>query len=79
MREKQLELENWMRMHGCDICGINETLFNGDEYVEVSNLYRLVGTNGDWSNGKSGGDGFILKHDITYEQVMCDCDNICFY
>ena len=44
MREKQLELGNWMRIYGSDICGINETLFNGDEYVEVSNLYRLVGT-----------------------------------
>ena len=30
MREKQLELEDWMRMYG-------------DEYVEVGNLYRWVG------------------------------------
>ena len=39
MREKQLELEKWIRIYGCDICVINERLLNGDEYVKVSNLY----------------------------------------
>ena len=57
---------------------INETGLNGDEYVEVSNLYRWVGTNRDWSKGKSGGAGFIMKKDIRYEQVMCDCEDISF-
>ena len=54
----------------------NETGLNW--FVEVSNLYRWVGTNRDWSKGKSGGAGFILKHDIRYERVMCDCEDIYF-
>ena len=78
MREKQLELEDWMRMYGCDICAINETGLNGDEYVKVSTLYIWVGTNRDSSKGKYGEAGFIVKYDIRYEQVMCDCEDICF-
>ena len=55
MREKQLELEEWMSMYDCDICSIVETGLNGDEYVEVSNLYGCVGTMRDWSKGKLEG------------------------
>ena len=29
-----------MSMYDFDICAINETGLNGDEYVEVSNLYQ---------------------------------------
>ena len=32
-----------MKMYDCVICAINETGLNGDEYVEVSNLYRWAG------------------------------------
>ena len=67
MREKQLELEDWMRMYGCDICAINETGLNGDEYVDFSKLYRWVGTNRDGSKCKYVGAGFIVKHDIRYD------------
>ena len=62
----------------CDIFAINETGLNGDEYVEVINLYRWVGTNSDWSKRKSGGDGFIMKADGRHEQVMCDCEDSSF-
>ena len=31
MKEKPLELKDWMRMYGCDIGAINETGLNGDE------------------------------------------------
>ena len=31
----------------CDMCTIHETGLNSDEYVEVSNLYRWVGTKRD--------------------------------
>ena len=68
LRVKQLELEDWMRMYGCDICAINETGLNGVEYVEFSNVYIWVGTHRDWSKGKYGGAGFIMNHDIRYEQ-----------
>ena len=49
-------------MYDFDICAINETGLNGDEYVEVSNLYIWVNINRDWSKGKSGGAGFIMKN-----------------
>ena len=63
-------------MYNCDICTINETGLNGDTYVKVNTLHRWVGTNRYWSNGKSGGAGFILKSDIIYEWVICDCEDI---
>ena len=43
MREKPLE--EWMSINDCDICAINETGLNADEYVEVGNLYQWVGSN----------------------------------
>ena len=44
-REKQMELEVWMKKNECDVCAINETGLNGDEYVEVSDEYKWIGTN----------------------------------
>ena len=45
-----------MMMYGCDICAINETGLNGDEYVEASNLYRWIGT-----GRKVNLDGLVLS------------------
>ena len=79
MREKQLEMEEWMSMYDCDICAINETgLMVMNTLRLVTRTDRWVCTNGDWSNGKSGGAGFITKIDIRYEHVMCDCEDISF-
>ena len=63
-REKQTELEVWMKKNECDVCAINETGLNGDEYVEVSDEYKWIGTNRDWMRGKTGGVGFVIKSDI---------------
>ena len=46
-REKQIELEVWMKTNECDVCAINETGLNGNEYVEVSDEYKWIGTNID--------------------------------
>ena len=46
-REKQMELEVWMKKNECDVCAINETGLNGNEYVEVSDKYKWIGTNRD--------------------------------
>ena len=73
-----MELEKWMSMYDCDICPMHETGLNGDEYLEVSNLYRWVGTNRDRSKGKSRGAGFIMKKKIRYEQVMYDSEYFSF-
>ena len=35
-RENQMELEVWMKKNECDVCVINETGLNVNEYVEVS-------------------------------------------
>ena len=61
---KQLELEEWMSMYDYVICAIHETGLNGNEYMEVSNLYRWVGTNRYWSKGKSGEGRFY--HEKIY-------------
>ena len=61
MRENQLGLEERMSMYASDICAINKTLLNCNEYLEVSNLYRRVGKNRDWPKGKYGGTGFIMN------------------
>ena len=39
-REKQMELEEWMKKSDCDVCAINETGLNGNEYVEVGDEYK---------------------------------------
>ena len=59
-----MELEVWMKKNECDVCAINETGLNGDEYVEVSDEYKWIGTNRDWMRGKTGGAGFVIKSDI---------------
>ena len=41
-REKQMELEVWMKKIECDVCAINETGLNGNEYVEVSDEYKWI-------------------------------------
>ena len=54
-REKPMELEDWMTKSDCDVCAINETGLNGNEYVEVGDEYNWIGTNRDWMKGKTGG------------------------
>ena len=39
-REKQMELEEGMKKSYCDVCAINETGLNGNEYVEVGDEYK---------------------------------------
>ena len=53
-----------MKKYECDICAINETGLNDNEYVEVYDEYKLVGTNRDWMRGKSGGVGFVIKSEM---------------
>ena len=38
--EECKELEVWMKKNECDVCAINETGLNGNEYVEVSDEYK---------------------------------------
>ena len=55
-----MELEMWMKKNECDVCAINETGLNENEYVEVSDEYKWIGTNRDWMRGKTGGVGFVI-------------------
>ena len=63
-REKQMELEEWMKKSDCNVCAINETGLNGNEYVEVGDEYKWIGTNRDWMKGKTGGVGFTIKRSL---------------
>ena len=60
-----------MKKNECEICAINETGLNGNEYVEVSDEYKWIGTNRYWMRGKSGGVGFVIK-------ISCNSEAICF-
>ena len=53
-----------MKKNEYDVCAINETGLNGNEYVEVSDEYKWIGTNRDWMRGKTGGVGFVIKSDM---------------
>ena len=77
-REKQMELEEWMKKADCDVCAINETGLNGNEYVEVGDEYKWIGTNRDWMKGKTGGVGFIIKSSLECERVFCESEDVCF-
>ena len=77
-REKQMELEVWMKKIECDVCAINETGLNGNEYVEVSDEYTWIGTNRDWMRGKTGGVGFVIKSDMECQRIIFDSEDICF-
>ena len=77
-REKQMELEEWMKKSDCDVCAINETGLNGNEYVEVGDEHKWIGTNRDWMKGKTGGVGFIIKRSLECERVICESEDVCF-
>ena len=54
----------------CDVCAINETRLNGNEYVEVSDEYKWIGTNRDWMRGKTGWVGFVIKSDMECQRII---------
>ena len=77
-REKQMELEQWMKKNESDICVINETGLNGNEYGEVSNAYKCAGTNKEWMRWKSGVIGFVIKSEMECQRISCDSEDVCF-
>ena len=77
-REKQMELEEWMKKSDCDVCAINEIGLNGNEYVEVGDEHKWIGTNSDWMKGKTGGVCFIIKRSLECERVICESEDACF-
>ena len=70
-----MELEQWMKKR-CDICTINETGLNGNEYVEVSDEYKWVGTNRYWMREKVGGVGFVIKRGLECQKLSCDREDV---
>ena len=73
-----MELEEWMKKSDCDVCAINGTGLNGNEYVEVGDEHKWIGTNRDWMKGKTGGVGFIVKRSLECERVICESEDVCF-
>ena len=73
-----MELEEWMKKSDCDVSAINETGLNGNEYVEVGDEYKWIGTNRDWIKGKTGGVGFIKMRILECERVIRESEDVCF-
>ena len=59
-RESRSEIMDWIERSNCDICAVNETGLNGEEYMEVSDGYLWFAANSEWTKGKSGGACFII-------------------
>ena len=60
-RERQSEIMDWIERSNCDICAVNETGLTGEEYMEVSDGYSWFAANREWTKGRYGGAGFIIK------------------
>ena len=63
-RERQSKIMDWIERSICDVCAINKTDMTGEEYMEVSDGYPWFAANREWTKGRSGGAGFIIKKGI---------------
>ena len=64
--------------YDCDVCAINETGLNGNEYVWVGDEYKWIGTNKDLMKGKTGGIGFIIKRSLECKRVIYEIEDVCY-
>ena len=55
---------DWIERINCDVCAVNETGLNVEQYMEVSNGYTWFAVNREWTKGRSGGACFIIKEGI---------------
>ena len=69
-RERQSEIMDWIEISNCDVCAVNEIGLTGEEYMEVSDGYSWFSANREWTKGRSGGAGFIIKKRIRCEEIM---------
>ena len=77
-RVKHCEITDWMKKNQCDVCAINETGLNGDEYVEVDDGFKWFGSNRPYEKGRSGGAGFIVRNTIDVCELPRRCEDVCF-
>ena len=76
-RERQSEIMDWIERSNSDICAVNETGLSGEEYMEVSDGYSWFAANREWSKGRSGGAGFIIKKGIRCEEMIDKMEDVC--
>ena len=76
-RERQSEIMDWIERSNCDICAVNETGLTGEEYMEVSDGYSWFAANREWTKGRSGGAGFIIKKGIRCEEIIDKMEDVC--
>ena len=76
-RERQSEIMDWIERSNCDICAVNETGLTGEEYMEVSDGYSWFAANREWTKGRSGGAGFIIKKGIRCEEMIDKMEDVC--
>ena len=48
----------------CDVCAVNETGLNGNEYLGLNKGFNWFSANRTWEKGSSGGAGFIVKNNF---------------
>ena len=76
-RERQSEIMDWIERSNCDICAVNETGLTGEEYMEVSDGYSWFAANIEWTKGRSGGAGVIIKKGIRCEEMIDKMEDVC--
>ena len=68
---------DWIERSKCDVCAVNETGLTGGEYMEVSDGYSWYDANREWTKGRSGGAGFIIKKLIRCEELIDKMEDVC--
>ena len=76
-RERHSELMDWIERSNCDICAVNEIGLTGKEYMKVSDCYYWFAANREWTKGRSGGAGFIIKKGIRCEEMIEKMEDVC--
>ena len=75
--DRQSEILDWIERNNCHVCALNETGLTGEEYMEVSDGYSWFAANREWTKGRSGGAGFIIKKRIRCEEMMGKIGDVC--
>jgi exonuclease III len=78
---KQRECLAYMEKERVDICGINESGLNDDEFVDGGEGYEWFGCNRPAIEGKGGGVGFLVKKGLQVSELKeytgKDCLALC--
>ena len=60
------------------MCVANETSLTGEEYMELIDGYIWYAANNEWTKGRPGGAGIIIKEGIRCEAMTSKIGDVCF-